>query len=225
MKRMLMLVMLIGMVPCAAAAQDEPRPQDSPPAEQPPAEQPQDVPSSDAAAQPQSDADSSFQESAERATEKAKEIAGDAADKAADLAVKIDSNEAAKEAAAGILQPIYLAAEALSFPAFYWLAFALMAAGTVNFAFQLVLGKLVVLTKGSINLKEILSDSIGLIISVIGLVLTTQAATENSSFTQSAAMVLSATVAGALLGLFLYRWGQAQEIHAVAGKRAANAKK
>jgi ABC-type multidrug transport system fused ATPase/permease subunit len=165
-----------------------------------------------------------FQQTAEEATEKAKEIAGEAADKAAEIAVKIDKNETAQEAAAGILQPIYLVAESLAFPAFYWLAFALMAAGTVSFVFQLVLGKLALLFRGSINLKEMLSDAIGLVISVVGLVLTTQAATENSTFTQSPALVLSATAAGAVLGLFLYRWAHAQELNAVTGARAASKK-
>jgi hypothetical protein len=52
-------------------------------------------------------------------------------------------------------------------------------------------------------------------------VLTTQAAAENSTFTQSAAAVLSASVAGLVLGFILYRWGQAQELQAVTGRVAA----
>jgi ABC-type multidrug transport system fused ATPase/permease subunit len=217
MKISLLTVILLVLSPTLSSAQDEI-----------PAESPADaVPTEPAGAEDESDpasTDTDFQKTAEDATEKAKKIAGDAADKAAEMAVEIDKNESAKEAAAGVLQPIYIVAETLSFPAFYWLAFALMVAGTVSFAFQIVLGKLVVLSKGSINLKEILSDAIGLVISVVGLVLTTQAATENSTFTQSAAMVLSATAAGAVLGLFLYRWAQALEVHAVAGQRTTKKK-
>ena len=73
--------------------------------------------------------------------------------------------------------------------------------------------------KGSINVREILSDTIGLIVSLVGLVLTTQAAAENSDFTHSPAAVLSAAVFGAVVGIVLYRWGQAQEVSAVAGQR------
>ena len=134
------------------------------------------------------------------------------------LAKTLDKDPRAKTAAAGILQPIYVVAENLAFPAFHWLAFALMTAGVVSYALQLVLGKLVVLMRMGFSLGEIISDAFGLAISVIGLVLTTQAAAENSTFTQSAAAVLSATVAGALVGLILYWWGQAQELQAAAGR-------
>ncbi len=136
-----------------------------------------------------------------------------------DIAGSIDQNETAKKAAEGLLGPIYTLAEKLSFSSFHWLAFGLMSAGVVSFALQLVLGKLVVLFKGSINVREILSDTIGLIISLVGLVLTTQAAAENSDFTHSPAAVLSAAVFGAVVGIVLYRWGQAQEVSAVAGQR------
>lgn len=154
------------------------------------------------------------------AVEKARELADSAGKKIDDVAGRIDQNETAQDAAAGILQPIYVLAESLAFPTFYWLAFALMSAGVVGFAFQLVFGKLVVLAKGSINIREILSDTIGFVISAVGLVLATQAATENSTFTQSAAAVLSSSLLGVVLGLFLYRWGQAQEVSAVIGQRA-----
>ena len=60
---------------------------------------------------------------------------------------------------AGILKPIYALAEYFSFPAFHWIAFAIMVAGVVSFALQLVLAKLVVLSKGSVSIKEILSDA------------------------------------------------------------------
>ena len=134
------------------------------------------------------------------------------------LAKTLDKDPRAKTAAAGVLQPIYVVAENLAFPAFHWLAFALMAAGVVSYTLQLLLGKLVVLIRRGFSFGEILSDAFGLAISVIGLVLTTQAAAENSTFTQSAAAVLSATVAGAFVGLILYWWGQAQELQAAAGR-------
>ena len=134
------------------------------------------------------------------------------------IAKTLDEDPRAKTAAAGVLQPIYLVAENLAFPAFHWLAFALMTAGVVSFALQLVLGKLVVLMRMGFSLGEILSDAFGLSISVIGLVLTTQAAAENSTFTQSAAAVLTATAIGSLAGIVLYWWGQTHELQAAAGR-------
>jgi hypothetical protein len=134
------------------------------------------------------------------------------------IAKQVDQLPEAKKAAAGILQPIYVVAEALAFSTFHWLAFALMTAGVFSYALQLVLGKLVVLMRLGFSLKEILSDAVGLAISVFGLVLTTQAAAENSTFTQSPAAVISATVVGAVAGFVLYLWGQSQELQAVAGR-------
>ncbi len=128
----------------------------------------------------------------------------------------INESDAAKDATTGILDPIYQLAEYVSFPAFYWIAFALMVAGVVSFAFQLVLGKFFLLFKSSFNVKEILSDLLGLIISLIGLILTTQAATQNSSFPENPTLVLSATIVGAITGLVFYWWGQTQEFRAVA---------
>lgn len=132
---------------------------------------------------------------------------------------QVDQNEQAQDVKSNILAPIYALAESFSFPAFHWLAFALMVTGVVSFALQLVLGKLVVLSKFSFSLTEILSDTLGLMVSVLGLVLTTQAATENSSFTTSASSVISATVVGVLLGMVFYVWGQRQELEAVEGRR------
>ena len=152
---------------------------------------------------------------------KAKELAAQTEATVNDVAGSIDRNESAKQAAEGLLGPIYTLAEKLSFSSFHWLAFGLMCAGVVSFALQLALGKLVVLFKGSINIREILSDAVGLIISLVGLVLTTQAATENSTFTHNPAAVLSSAVLGAIGGIFLYRWGQAQEVNAVTGQRTA----
>lgn len=134
------------------------------------------------------------------------------------IAKVVDEDPRAKTVAAGILQPIYLLAEKLAFPSFHWLAFGLMCAGVVSYLLQLVLGKLIVLTRMGFSLKEILSDIIGLAISLVGLVLTTQAAAENSTFTQSPAAVLSAAILGTILGFILYTWGQSQELQAVAGR-------
>ena len=124
----------------------------------------------------------------------------------------------AKTAAAGILQPIYAVAETLAFPAFHWVAFALMASGVVSYSLQLVLGKLIVLSRMGFSFKEIASDAVGLAISIFGLVLTTQAAAENSTFTQSPFAVISATVVGFIIGVILYFWGQSQELQAAAGR-------
>lgn len=170
--------------------------------------------SSDTAAPATSDAESA-------AVEKARDLAGKTQAKVEEIAQQVDQNPRAKLAAEGILGKIYLFAEALSFPTFHWLAFSLMAAGLVSYALQLMLGKLVVLFKGSFNLREILSDLIGFVISGVGLILTTQAAAENSTFTHSPAAVLSSAAFGIIVGFTLYRWGQAQEIQAVAGRRTA----
>ena len=147
-------------------------------------------------------------------------------DEVGKLADVVDHDLRAKTAAAGILQPIYLLAEKMSFPAFHWLAFALMSAGVVSYSLQLALGKLVVLTRMGFSLKEIMSDAVGLAISVVGLVLTTQAAAENSTFTQSPTAVLSAAALGIVVGIILYFWGQSQELQAAAGRsRTAPAKR
>jgi hypothetical protein len=149
---------------------------------------------------------------------KAEGLAGQAEVKAEEIAEKINQDERAQKAAAGLLGQIYLLAESLNFSSFHWLAFALMASGVVSFALQLVLGKLAMLFRGSLNVKEICSDAVGFVISTVGLVLTTQAAAENSEFTHSPAAVLSAAIAGTVLGFTLYRWGQHQELHAFKSK-------
>ena len=151
----------------------------------------------------------------------AKELASQTKEKVGELADTLDKTEAAQEVSAGVLKPIYLLADSLAFPGFYWVAFMLMVAGSVSYLLQLVFGKVVVLSKGSMNVREILSDSVALSISVIGLVLTTQAATQNSTFSSTPSAVLSATVVGAVLGLCLYRWGQAEEVDAARGRKAA----
>ena len=164
--------------------------------------------------------------------ESVKEVASDLADRAGEIpeqvnqkidevAAKLNESEKAKEISAGILQPIYQLGEFLAHPAFYWLAFTFMMIGVVSFALQLVLGKLIVLTRLGFSLGEIFSDAAGLVISLIGIVLATQAATENSSFTSSPFAVISATVVGAVVGFVLYLKGQSQEIQAARGRQAA----
>jgi len=158
------------------------------------------------------DPDSGIEVQARETLESAMETADTVAD-------TVDANEQAQEVSAGILRPIYQLAEAFSFPAFHWAAFSVMVAGVVSFALQLTLGKLVVLAKAGFSLQEILSDALGLMVSLVGLVLTTQAAAENSSFTSSAAAVISATALGAIVGFVFYLWGQKQELEAVEGRR------
>jgi hypothetical protein len=148
-------------------------------------------------------------------------VARDADDALDDIAEDVDESAQAREVSAGILKPIYALAEKFSFRLFHWVAFALMVAGVVSFALQLVLGKLFVLARMSVSLTEILSDALGLAVSLVGLVLTTQAAAENSNFTTSAFSVLSSTAVGALAGFIFYLWGQRQELQAVEGRRAA----
>ncbi len=142
-------------------------------------------------------------------------------EKVAEVAREVDQNKTAQEVSAGILQPIYLLAEACAGFPFYWSAFTVMVIGVVGFALQLVLGKLVMLTRFKFSLTEAVSDAIGLIISLIGLVLTTQAATENSTFPQSPFAVLSATAVGTLVGLYFYKWGQDQELRAASAPKPA----
>jgi hypothetical protein len=138
---------------------------------------------------------------------------------------QVNQSAMAQEVKTNILAPIYWLAESFAFRTFYWLAFVVMVTGVVSFALQLVLAKLAVLSKFSFSLTEIVSDALGLVVSLIGLVLTTQAATENSTFTESAFAVLSATATGALLGLVFYIWGQRQELQAVEGRRRLTATK
>ena len=150
----------------------------------------------------------------------ARQLVDDVQDRVEDMAQEIDADETAQEASTSILNPIYQLAEMFSFEAFHWIAFALMVTGVVSFALQLVLAKLVVLSKLGLSMTEILSDALGFVISVLGLVLTTQAATENSNFTASPFAVLSATAAGVVVGFIFYLWGQSQEVQALKGRRA-----
>ena len=151
--------------------------------------------------------------------ESADPLVSSTTDKVAEIAEQVDQDERAQEVSAGILQPIYQLAEAIAFPAFHWVAFAVMATGVVSFALQIVLAKLAVLMRGSLSFKEILSDALGLVISLTGLVLTTQAAAENSTFTTSPAAVLSASAVGVVAGFVFYLWGQSQELQAAKGRK------
>ncbi len=141
------------------------------------------------------------------------------AEKSEELRQKLDESEEARKYSAGILQPIYAMAEYMAFAWFHWVAFALMVSGVVSFALQLVLGKLVVLVRGGFSFAEILGDAQCLLISLVGLFLTTQAATENSNFTSSAGAVLTSTVVGGIVGLLFYLWGQSAELEALRGRR------
>jgi hypothetical protein len=149
----------------------------------------------------------------------------DKADRKVDeIAEEVDQSPEAQKVSAGILAPIYDLAERMeNVPKFYWIAFTIMVAGTVSFGLQLVLGKLVVLSRMSISFSEIFSDMLGLAVSLVGLVLTTQAATENSTFTASASSVLSATLVGGFAGFIFYWWGQKQELQAALGRKTVHA--
>jgi hypothetical protein len=140
-----------------------------------------------------------------------------------ELTERVNQSEQAQRVRAGILKPMYSLAETFSFSAFHWVAFAIMVAGVISFVLQLTLGKLVVLTRSGFSPSEILSDALGLAVSLIGLVLTTQAATENSNFTGSAFAVISSTSVGAIVGFVFYVWGQRQELQAVEGRKKAAA--
>ena len=163
------------------------------------------------------ESDGDLEEKAQRTLESARETAGT-------FAETVDESEQAQDVSAGILGPIYRLAEAFSFSAFHWVAFALMATGVVSFALQLTLGKLVVLARAGFSPAEIIGDALGLAVSLVGLVLTTQAAAENSSFTNSAAAVISATAVGVIIGFVFYLWGQRQELQAVEGRKKAGAR-
>ncbi len=164
------------------------------------------------------------QESEGNLQEQSQQTLERASQKADAVAEAVDNNEQAQEVSAGILKPIYQLAEMFAFSTFHWIAFAVMVAGVVSFALQLTIGKLLVLARSSFSLSEVLSDALGLVVSLVGLVLTTQAAAENSDFTKSSAAVLSATAVGAIAGLLFYLWGQRQELQAVEGRQRATAK-
>lgn len=143
-------------------------------------------------------------------------------EKAREIGSTLNESKAFQEFSAGVLQPIYKLTEYIAHPAFYWIAFAIMVAGVVSFAGQLVLTKLLLMMQLKMNFKEILSDLLGLVISVVGLVLTTQAATENSSFTTSPSAVVSSAAVGVIAGVMFYIWGQSQEFRAARSNKPSN---
>jgi uncharacterized membrane protein len=155
---------------------------------------------------------------ATQAQDKMNEVAATTVKSVGETAQMIENSEQAKQATANLLSWIYQLAELLSFDGFYWLAFALMVAGVVSWSGQVVLAKLVVGTTGNFDIKETISDIVVLAISLFGLVLTTQAAVENSTFTQSTVAVLSSAGVGVVLGVILYFWGQALELESVRKK-------
>ncbi|MCH2183356.1 MAG: hypothetical protein MK108_15260 [Mariniblastus sp.] len=146
-------------------------------------------------------------------------------DRAVEMGKTLNESQAVQEVSGGILKPIYQAATYLSFPAFHWCAFALMTAGVISYLLQLVLTKFFLLFKMSLDIKELLADCLGLLVSAVGLILTTQAATQNSTFTQSPLAVISAALVGVVVGFVFYLWGQRQEFDAVRGSRKAQPKK
>lgn len=211
---LVLLCIVSGAIARSLQAQDV-LPGDTAPAAPAATEPAQAAPTADAPALP--DAEKAV-EDAKKATD---ELVQDAKQQVDAIAKDVDKNETAQEVSAGLLQGIYKVAEQLNFSAFHWIAFALMVSGVVSYALQLILAKLVVLANMGLSFREILADSQGLVISIVGLVLTTQAAAENSQFTQSPFAVLSSAATGFLIGFIFYRWGQATEVEAVAGRRAA----
>lgn len=157
-------------------------------------------------------------EAASRAAEQVSAAANRAAEQAKvkyeEAALAIEKHKKAQEARDGILGWIYVLAELMAFKAFHWVAFMLMIAGVVSWSGQVIIAKLVVgASSATFDFRETISDIVVLAISLIGLVLTTQAAA-SSGFTASTVGVLSATAVGAILGIVLYFWGQALELEA-----------
>jgi heme/copper-type cytochrome/quinol oxidase subunit 3 len=153
-------------------------------------------------------------EMTQQASEMTQQAAQQAQAKAEEFAREMEKNKKAQDARDGILGWIYMLAELMAFKAFHWLAFMLMIAGVVSWSGQVIIAKLVVgASSSTFDYRETISDSVVLAISLIGLVLTTQAAA-SSGFTASTVAVLSATAVGAVLGLVLYWWGQALELEA-----------
>jgi uncharacterized membrane protein len=155
------------------------------------------------------------------ATEAIQSTAESAMDRAKELGAKLNDSQTVQDISAGLLQPIYELSLYMAHPWFYWAAFALMAVGVVSFALQLVLTKFLLLFKLRMSLSEIFSDALGLLISLTGLVLVTQAATQNSTFTQSPTAVVTAAAVGVIVGFIFYLWGQKTEFQAANSRRPA----
>jgi hypothetical protein len=162
----------------------------------------------------------SAQQTTDSVQASAQQTTDSAVEKVKQIEEQLANNETIKEISAGILQPIYNLAEYMAQPWFYWVAFAVMAAGVVSFALQLVLTKLILLLRMKLRLSEIFSDALGLIVSLTGLVMVTQAATENSTFTTQSVSVVSAAAVGLLVGFVFYLWGQKTELMAAKSQDA-----
>lgn len=150
-------------------------------------------------------------------------VQSDLKNRVEELSSTLDQNPTVRDVSTGILDPIYRLSEYMAHPWFYWLAFALMIAGTVSFAGQLILTKFFLLFKLSLNFGEILGDALGLVISLVGLVLTTHAATEDKYFTSSPAAVVSSAAVGVILGVLFYIWGQNTEFRAARRRATTSA--
>jgi hypothetical protein len=138
---------------------------------------------------------------------------GSVGDKINDATSKLDTNEDAQLATDNILAGIKTFGDkVVAIPGFYWIAFAMMTAGLVSYLLQLVLGKLIMLARFHFSVTEILSDGLGLLISAIGLMLLTQAATAEGLVIDRPSFVLTAAGVGAFFGLIFYFRGQTQEL-------------
>ncbi len=153
------------------------------------------------------------------ATESESGLTGNARQRLDELAGRLDQNRTVQDLSKHLLNPIDVASDACAFPAFHWMAFALMSAGVVSYALQLVLSKVIVLARGSFDVRAVMSDVFGLLMSGIGLMLTTQAAAGNSAFSERPIRVLSAAAVGIVAGLILYRWNHAEELEAAYGRQ------
>jgi hypothetical protein len=143
------------------------------------------------------------------------------------LITRFDGNTTVQETAGGIQELITVLRSYLETPVSSGIAFTLAVAGLISFTFQLVLTKLVVLMKGSINVREILSDLAGLLFSAFGLILAADHHTSVSGtqLNKSPAAIVLFSAAGAIVGLVHYRWAQRQEVNAVLGERSRLRKK
>ncbi|MBB02127.1 MAG: hypothetical protein CMJ47_05735 [Planctomyces sp.] len=217
MKSVLGSLLMLLVLASVGFAQDESG-STAPPATDPPAETTEETVET-TEEEAETDLNKTLEDAAETAQKTAKEAGEYVSEQSEKVRQQLDESEEAKEVSAGILNPIYSLAEYMSFASFHWVAFALMVSGVVSFALQLVLGKLVVLARGGFSLVEIFGDAQAFLISLVGLFLTTQAAAENSTFTESAGAVLTATAVGLVVGIIFYYWGQSIEIQAVKGRR------
>ena len=159
------------------------------------------------------------QEEAKAAKDEARPAVGDAVKKIDEVVEQVDQSEQAQNVKSNILAPIYSLAERFSFPAFHWLAFAVMVTGVVSFALQLVMGKLVVLSRFSLSPTEILSD-------VLGLAGKSHRFGAHDPGRDGKLQLHLERVFRALghrggrdTGIVFYVWGQRQELQAVEGRR------